>query len=113
MKRLGSHGRTSLPPDPGLASTGLPSSAPCFLSSQLHSWTLCLWQHSCQHRLELEGAAAQTPRTEGCQAERMYSEELSEDEGSSWDTEECADTDAESLRDSELPELGCQQAAWK
>ena len=32
------------------------------LPPQPHSWMLCLWLQSCQPRLDLEGAAAQTPR---------------------------------------------------
>lgn len=41
--------------------------------------TLCLWLQSCQPRLDLEAAAAQTPRTVGAQAGRMSRKELSED----------------------------------
>ena len=58
---------------------GLASSALCFLPSGPHSWTLCRGLQSCQLRPGLEGAAAQIPRSAGCQAERLYSEELSED----------------------------------
>lgn len=74
-----------LPPScPWAGFTGLPAPPPralCFLHPQPHSRTPWLWLQSCQPRLHLEEEAVQNPRTAGGggQAERMASEEISED----------------------------------
>lgn len=56
------------------------ASLPCAFCLPSHG-TLCLWLQSGQPRLDLEAAAAQTPRTVEVQAGRMSRKELSEDHG--------------------------------